>query len=155
MKRIIIFIVVCLAAALFAAGCAQSKDSDTGSTGKKEQSAVQGDYSDIKILDETLDEPVKVIYQRNHMFSEVFETEDEETISELKDALNAVEIVSEANMAVDDYDDYITFVTKDGSKTVVRFEFERLLKDGKRYEINGYERVEAVLLSFAPENSEQ
>ena len=155
MKRIIILISACLFIAASCTCCTQNKVGDQSSMDKKEQSTVQNDYSDIRILDETLDEPVKVIYQRNHMFSEVFETDDAETISELIDAINAAEIVSESNMAVDDYDDYITFVLDDGSTHVVIFEFEHLLKDGKRYEINGYERIESVLLSFAPENSEQ
>lgn len=150
MKNIMIYLsfVILLLVCLY--GCTEKNQNDSSDISKidSEQLKLNSD-EDILVFDETMDEPVKVIYQRNYEYSASFETEDKSTIYSLMNALNNIEVLSESNMAVDDYDDLITFVSADGEKTTVVFEYKRLLKNNKRYNVNGYEQVNNVLLSFA------
>jgi len=132
------FVVICLVCIV---GCTEKNN-----TAKQSQ---LNDLEKIAVFDETMDEPVKVIYQKNYEYSALYETEDKDTINSLLNALNEIEVLSETEIAVDDYEDIITFVSANGEKLTVKFEFKRLLKNNKRYFVNGYEKVNDILLSIS------
>lgn len=152
MKRIINILIVIFIAASTLSGCSPKNAAVDSST--KETSSMQNDIQNVSLFEETFDTPTKVVYQRNHFYSAVFETEDPAIISDILSAFNKVTITSEVNTATDDYDDIITFVAADGSKYTVHFEYKYLLKNDKRYEITGYDEVMSVVSKFAPEDSE-
>ncbi len=150
MKYLLIIISIVFLFSLFLFGCSETNNSNSliVSQNKTEQSQTTPEKK-ISVIEETMDEPVKVIYQKNYEYSALFETEDKKIIQDLINALNKIKILSETNIAVDDYEDVITFVSADGETTTVRFECKRLLKNDKRYDVNGYEAVNDVLLSFS------
>lgn len=148
MKHIFILISFVVLSTIFFSGC--SKNDKSNSSNKNDISQTKPAY-DVSVFDENIDDPIKVIYQRNYEYSAIFETEDKEIIDSLKNALNEIEIVSESEMAVDDYDDIITFVMSNGDTHTVRFEYKRLVKNGKRYNVNGYDNVNEILILFSNE----
>lgn len=148
MKRSVLFLFVLCAAVFFLCSCTVSDRVPSAPSG---EGVSEPAASETAVFDETVDTPVRVVYQRNYFYSEVFETDDVSTIKTLLAALNDVRVLSQTNAAADDYEDIITFENKDGSTSTVRFEGERLLKNDVRYEIEGYDGVKAVLSSFADE----
>lgn len=108
----------------------------------------------IDIIGETPDMPIKIIYQRDRMYSAIFETDDADIIADVVSALRAVKPRSRSTEAVDDHEDIITLIYEDGSKKSVRFEFERLIYDGERYDVDGYDRVISALSAIVTEDTE-
>ncbi len=155
MKHIFILLLAVIFSILCFWGCSDNSflNNSSKNENNSDRSSPKETFS-VKVFDETFDEPVKLIYQRNYEYSAVYESNDKEMITALIAALNNIEVVYESELFVDDYDDIITFVSESGEKSTVIFECKRLVKDNKRYEVNGYDRVSAILSSLADEESE-
>ena len=163
MKQVFIFLAAAVLFVIFCCGCDSQKPTENVSDyGGEHNTDNNGDYTgkpsdltcDVAVFFFFFDSPVKVVYQRNYFYSALFETEDKDTINALIDALNGIEVLSETSGGVTDYDDIISFVSANGDTQTVRFEYKRLLKDDRVYEISGFDRVEAVLSTFAQEENE-
>lgn len=155
MKHIFILLLAVIFSILCFGGCFDNSFSNNSSKNKNDSDKLSSKETfSVKVFDETFDEPVKLIYQRNYEYSAVYESNDKETITALIAALDNIEVVSESELFVDDYDDIITFVSESGEKSTVIFEYKRLVKDNKRYEVNGYDSVSAILSSLADEETE-
>ena len=93
------------------------------------------------------DVPVKLEYSRLWGYSAYGESEDQELIGNVVEALKALSIGEKSDIAVEDYGDIITLIYADGSRETYSFEAEYIvLDDGKRAVVNGdLDRVRSLL----------
>ena len=84
------------------------------------------------------DIPVKVEYYRMWEYSAYGESEDQEYIQSIVDALKGLSVGEQTDIAVDDFGDNITLIYADGKKETYSFEAEYIvLEDGKRAKVTG------------------
>ncbi len=84
------------------------------------------------------DMPVRLEYSMNREYGAWGESQDEEYMQSVLNALRAVTYGKKTDMAVEDYGDVIVFIYEDGSKEIFSFEGDiYVAKDGQRYEVTG------------------
>lgn len=88
---------------------------------------------------------VEVRYDRNWLDPAFAKTRDLYTIGDLIEALEGLVVSGTTAKTTDDKTDIIRIICDDGTEEVFEFEDGVWIRDGARYEVEGYENVKKVL----------
>ena len=137
MKRV--FIITAIFAVMFLLGC------EAAGLNKKKKPG-----KDISVWDAE-DIPVSLKYDRRWMYQASAETDDEELLKKLCEALKSLEITEETDKATEDFSDILIFDLQNGDKLTLEFEADVwIAEDGTRYTVKGLDEVREILDSLIP-----
>ena len=129
-----------LAILLLLAGCSAKEKAPNA------PDAAPAPETQIQSLWTTDKTPVSVDYYRMWTYSVSSQSDDPAILSELVDAIRAMEVGKKSEWVTEDYTDILTFRLEDGGS--LRLEFENqcvVTDDGTRYEVDGLPRLRAIL----------